>query len=139
MSTENKNISRASIEAFNRGDIDAMVQIVSDNYVYHGPTGDISGRNAYRQLVQMYRTGFPDVVMSIDDQIAEGDKVVTRATARGRHLGDFAGLAPTGKAVAVPLMLIDRIENGRIVESWEAFDQLGMLQALGAIPAAAVV
>jgi len=136
MSTENKRISREFIEAFNRNDFDAMVEFLADNYVYHGPTGDVSGPNGFRQLAQMYRTGFPDVVMSIDDQIAEGDKVVTRATARGRHLGDFAGLAPTGKAVAVPLILIDRIEDGRIAESWEAFDQLGMLQSLGAIPAA---
>jgi len=137
MSTENKNIARTVIESFNRGDLDAMVQVIGDNYVYHGPTGDISGREGYRQLAQMYRTGFPDVEMMIEDQIAEGDKVVTRVTARGRHLGDFAGLAATGKAVAVPLILIDRIANGRIAESWEAFDQLGILQALGAIPVTA--
>ena len=134
MSMDNKTVARRVIEEFNRGDLEAGAQLLSPDYVYHGPTGDTRGPNAWKELAQMYRTAFPDASMSIEAQIAEGDLVVTRLTARGTHLGDLAGIAPSGLPVVIPILLMDRIVDGRLAESWEAFDQLRMLQAIGAIP-----
>ncbi len=75
--------------------------------------------------------------MTIEDVIASGDQVVTRWTARGTHQGELQGIPPTGKQVTVTGMTLARIENGQIVEEWNNFDQLGMMQQIGAIPAAA--
>jgi steroid delta-isomerase-like uncharacterized protein len=82
----------------------------------------------------MYRNAFPDVQLSIEDQVAEGDKVVTRWIGRGTHQGELMGVAPTGNQVRVDGMTISRIEDGKIIEEWEIYDALGMMQQLGAIP-----
>lgn len=82
----------------------------------------------------MYRAAFPDVQSTIEDTIAEGDKVVTRWTARGTHRGALMGIPPTGKELTVTGMGILRIEGGRIMEAWGIFDQFGMLQQIGVIP-----
>jgi steroid delta-isomerase-like uncharacterized protein len=87
-------------------------------------------------LVTVYRNAFPDVHFTIDEQIAEGDKVVTRWTGHGTHKGELAGIPATGKSATVTGMGVDRIVNGKIVESWGIFDQFGMMQQLGVIPAA---
>lgn len=137
MSTENKAIARRVIEAFNRGDLDAAAGLLAPDYVYHGPNGDLRGPEGWKQLAQIYRSAFPDASMTIDDQIAEGDCVVTRSTATGTHLGELAGVAASRRFVTVPIILIDRIVNGRLAELWEAFDQLGMFQQIGTIPAVA--
>jgi predicted ester cyclase len=79
-------------------------------------------------------TAFPDLHFTIEDQIAEGDKVVNRVTARGTHLGDFRGIPPTGKQVTVAGITIDRIAGGKLVESWTSWDFLGILQQLGVVP-----
>ena len=83
----------------------------------------------------MYKSAFPDAVCTVDDQIAEGDTVATRFTARGTHRGELAGVAASGRHVTVPCLTIDRIVNGKIVEEFEVFDQLGMFQAIGTLPA----
>jgi predicted ester cyclase len=79
-------------------------------------------------------TAFPDMHVVVEDQIAEGDKVVSRLTIRGTLQGDFLGIPPTGKQVSVTGIGIDRIENDKFVESWGNFDALGLMQELGAIP-----
>jgi steroid delta-isomerase-like uncharacterized protein len=80
------------------------------------------------------RAAFPDTRMTIEDEIAEGDKVVIRWTIRGTHKGEYMGIAPTGKEVTVTGISVYRIERGKIVEDWSNNDMLGMLQQLGAIP-----
>jgi steroid delta-isomerase-like uncharacterized protein len=85
----------------------------------------------------MYRAAFPDLKITVEDQIAEGDKVVTRWTAEGTHDGDLPGLPASGRSSTVTGIGIDRIEGGKIVEAWGNWDTLGMLQQLGAIPAPA--
>jgi predicted ester cyclase len=85
----------------------------------------------------MFRAGYSDAQITVDDQIAEGDKVASRWTGRGTHDGELMGIAPTGKHVAVAGLTISRVENGRVVEEWTNWDTLGMLQQLGAIPAPA--
>lgn len=135
MSADPKAVARLLIDIFNRGTLNDADAVLASDYTYRGPGGDVHGVAGWKQLAQMYRTAFPDVVMTVDEQIAEGDKVVTRFTARGTHRGVLGGVAPSGRFVTVPCMAIDRIVGGRIVESFELFDQLGMFQAIGTLPA----
>jgi steroid delta-isomerase-like uncharacterized protein len=137
MSADNKAVVRRLIEAFNQGKLDDAANLMASDYVYHGPTGDAHGPAGWKQVAAMYHNAFPDVVCTIDDQIAEGDKVATRFTARGTHRGDLAGVAPTGRFVTVPVIIVSRVVNGRIVKDFEQFDQLGMFQTIGKLPASA--
>ena len=83
----------------------------------------------------MFYAAFPDLHHTVEDQVAEGDTVVTRMTLRGTHHGEFRGIAPTGKPIVVSLIGIDRFENGKFAEQWSQLDTLGLLQQLGVIPA----
>jgi len=137
MSAENKAVVRRLIEAFNDGRLDEAAALLAEGYVYRGPSGDLYGPQGWKQLAAMYRAAFPDIVMTIDQQIAEADTVATRFTARGTHRGALAGVAPSGRYVTVPCLLMTRLVRGVIVEDFEQFDQLGMFQAIGKLPAIA--
>ena len=86
-----------------------------------------------RQTVQGYRASFPDLRLTVDEQIAEGDRVCTRWTARGTHEGDFFGVAPTHKQATVTGVTIERIHDGKIAESRTNWDALGLMQQLGLV------
>ncbi|HSK87966.1 MAG TPA: ester cyclase [Anaerolineales bacterium] len=139
MSTEtNKEIVRRFImEAFDQGNLAVVDEIVAPDQVNGGPGALPAwpGPEGNKMLITAYRNAFPDLHFTIDEQIAEGNTVVTRWTAHGTHSGEFAGLPPTGKSATVVGMGLDRVENGKIVESWGLFDQFGMLQQLGVLPA----
>jgi len=126
-------------EVYNQGKLEAVDEIVSPEYVGHDPAlpEDITGPAAERELAATYRAAFPDMAITIDDQIAEGDKVATRWTARGTHTGDLWGIPGTGKEVRVTGTSVDRIQEGRIVESWVNWDALGLMQQLGVVPSMA--
>ncbi len=138
MSEENKRISRRVVEeAFSQGNVDVIDELVGENFMNHDPASPpdlLPGREGLKQLVRFYKTAFPDAQVTVEDQIAEGDKVATRYTGQGTHQGDFAGIPATGRQVTVTGISIDRIEGGKIVETWNQLDQVGMLQQLGAIP-----
>ena len=138
MSEENKTIVRRSVEeVFSaQGDLDAADEIFAPDYVGHNPISpeDVRGLEGVKEEASMYRNAFPDVQLSVEEQVAEGDKVVTRWIAVGTHQGEMMGIAPTGNQVRVPGVTINRIEGGKIVEQWEIFDALGMMQQLGALP-----
>jgi steroid delta-isomerase-like uncharacterized protein len=141
MSTEqNKAISRRFlVEVFGQGKLAVADEIVAPDHVDHGPStlpGMPTGPEGSKMVVTIYRNAFPDIHFTIDEQIAEGDKVVTRWTGRGTHKGELAGIPATGKSATVTGVGVDRIVNGKIVESWGIFDQFGMMQQLGIIPAA---
>lgn len=89
----------------------------------------------YRQLGEVFLAGFPDISYEQQDQLVDGDKVVTRGVWSGTHTGDFMGIPPTGRAFRAPSITIDRIEGGKIAERWNTSDLLGMMQQLGVIPA----
>jgi len=140
MSTEqNKAVVRRFFEdVFNQGNLAVLTEIVAPNQINGGPgalPGMPSGPEGTKVLVTTYRNAFPDLHFTIDEQIAEGNTVVTRWTAHGTHNGELAGIPATGKPSTVVGVGIDRIESGKIVESWGIFDQFGMLQQLGVIPA----
>jgi steroid delta-isomerase-like uncharacterized protein len=140
--TDPKGITRQMIEeVFNKGRLDLIGELIAPEFVGHDPAlpQDIAGPEGQREVVGSYRTAFPDLEVTIDDQIAEGDRVVTRWTARGTHTGDLWGIPGTGKQVTVTGTSIDRNKDGRIVETWSQWDVLGLMQQLGVVPAAARV
>ena len=133
----NKSILRRYFgEAWNEGRLEVLDDIVGPNYVNHDPAvpGLPDGPAGLKPILAGFRAAFPDLHFTIDDLIAEGDRVVTRWTMRGTHLGEFAGLPPTGRQVVSGGMQIERLENGQIVEHWRKSDDLGLMQQLGAIP-----
>lgn len=137
MSTDNKEIFRRVVEELIEGeDFAALAELIDEQIVCHDPSepGTIRGRDAYRASMELYRSAFSGLRVRIEDQIAEGDVVVSRWTATGRHDGDLFGMPATGKDVEFTGIDIDRIENGRIVEEWANWDTLGLLYQLGVIP-----
>jgi steroid delta-isomerase-like uncharacterized protein len=136
MSEQNKAIVRRSFEeVWTNKNLDALGEFVATDAVDHTRPPELpSGLEGAKQFFAMYLAAFPDTKMVIEDQVAEGDKVVTRWTATGTHKGELMGIPPSGKPVRVTGIQIDRLEGGKIVESWGFFDQLGMLQQIGAIP-----
>ena len=134
MSEQNKAIVRRLFDAFNAGRFDDAVSLLGSDYVWRGPGAEARGRDGWKQVAKTYRDAYPDLTMTIDEQIADGDVVVTRFTARGTHRGALAGVAASGRAVTVPCVVMTRIVNGRIAEDREYFDQLGMFQQIGMLP-----
>ena len=134
MSEQNKaHIRRVIEQIYNRGDLDAVDEVAAGDLVIHAASQDIHGREGARQYVASLRTGFPDLHFTIEDQIAEGDRVVTRWTARGTHRGEFQGVPPTGREISLTGADIDRIVGGKIVECWANVDELGLMRQLGAL------
>ena len=132
MSEQNKaRIRRVIEEAYSRGDLSVVDEVAASNLVIHASSQDIRGREGAKQFVTMFRTAFPDLKFTIEDQIAEGDMVVTRWTARGTHAGEFQGIPATGRAVRVAGTDIDRIVDGKTVDCWVHMDQFGLMQQLG--------
>jgi len=134
---ENKAIVRRQEEKlFTQGNLDAADEIYAPNYVGHDPTNpeDMRGLVAAKQAAADYREAFPDLQVTIEDLIAEGDKVAARVRFRGTHQGELEGLAPTGRRVESTGIVISRIEAGKIAEDWANFDDLGMMQQLRVIP-----
>ncbi len=133
---ENKAMYRRYIEeVWNKGNLAVLDEIFAPNYVIHEPlpTG-LPQIEALKQRVTMIRTAFPDHQFTIEDMVAEGDKVVARLTIRGTHKGEFMGIAPTGKQLTVREIEFVRFEGGKLAELWPLVDNLGMMQQLGVIP-----
>ena len=133
MSTEaNKAlVRRYYTEVLNQRNIAVLDELCSPTFVSHASAGAKIGLAQYRQAIMASHTAFPDLVVTVEDQIAEGDKVVTCWTAQGTHQGPFAGVPPTGKRVTVTAIHIHRVDNGKIVEHWEEINLLGLMQQLG--------
>lgn len=138
MSEENKGLARRSWEIVTEGSVasleDALAEVYAEDVIMHEPAEDIVGIEGLTQFVSMIRAAFPDLRVTLDDAIAEGDKVVSRWTAQGTHQGELMGIAPTGNRVTIAGITIHRIEDGKIVEEWENWDALGMMQQIGAVP-----
>jgi len=138
MSTE---VNKASMrrfyeEAFNKKNRAAIDEFIDPTQVDHAaPPGTPGGLEGARQTLTMYLTAFPDLYFTVEDLIAEGDKVVARLTVRGTQQGVFMGIPPTGKHAEVTAIDINRMAGGKSVEHWLEMDTLGLLQQLGVIPA----
>jgi len=135
MSTEQNKatLRRHYNEVMGQGKLDVVDQIVAPSFVDHdrdNPTHDLAGA---KQFFAMARSAFPDNSTTVEDMIAEGDRVVARITVTGTHRGEFMGTPPTGKYVTFPCIDIVRCADGRIVEHWSLLDNLGLLQQLGVL------
>jgi steroid delta-isomerase-like uncharacterized protein len=140
MSAENKALSRRLLEeAFNKGNLDVIDELLATDFVNHDAAlpGPLVGIDAARASITGYRDAFPDLKITIEEQIADGDLVAMRWSARGTHQGELMGMAATGKQATVTGITIDKIVGGRIAESWTNWDTLGMMQQLGVVPALA--
>jgi steroid delta-isomerase-like uncharacterized protein len=134
MSTEdNKVLVRRWYESFNRRDM-SMYEMFASDFVYHLPSMTLHGLEEFKQFLSQYLTAFPDARFTVEDEIAEGELVASRATLHGTHQGGFMGIQPTGKQVTSTGIAIDRIVDGKFVESWLEADNLGLLQQLGVVP-----
>lgn len=133
---ENKALVRRLVEeVWNKGNMAVADELLATDYVFHHPTGqDLHGSEKYKQLVGVVRSAFPDLHFTIDDVVAEGDKVVYRWSLSATHKGEFRGIQPTGKKVTIWAICIERIADGKFVEAWERYDTLGLMRQLGVIP-----
>jgi steroid delta-isomerase-like uncharacterized protein len=133
MSEENKALALRSWESVDNPD--TLDEVYAPDVVWHNPEGDIQGLEEAEQFVAMITTAFPDMSTTVEDVIAEGDKVVTRVTIRGTHQGEVEEYGPpTGKQVELEGITIHRFEDGKIVEEWNSYDNLSILQQLGLAP-----
>jgi steroid delta-isomerase-like uncharacterized protein len=131
---ENKAFIHRMTEAFwNTGDLAVMEEFYSPEVVVHFATGP-APMEAYKKVCAAYFGGFPDLDISTDDLVAEGDKVVKRWTARCTHSGEYMGIPATGNKLEVKGIEIFRLADGKIAEVWASMDSLGMMQQLGVIP-----
>ncbi len=137
MSTEqNKAIVLCFFEeAFNRGNLAVIDELISPDVVYHAPDGEMSSLDSVHQLVTWMRTTFHDFHVSPEEVIAEADRVVIRFTDSGTHQGEGMGIPPTGKQVTWTGIDIFRLHEGKIVEGWGVSDGLHLMHQLGALPA----
>ena len=134
---KNKEIAaRMHEEVVNQKKLSALDDYVAADVVWHDPPPGLApGMEGFKQFFPMLYAAFPDWHATIEDVIAEGDKVVHRISGHGTHKGEWMGIAATGKHVTTTGILIYRIDNGKIVEEWLQYDVLGVMQQLGAIPA----
>jgi steroid delta-isomerase-like uncharacterized protein len=133
MSEENKALAHRSWEGVD--DPDTIDEVYAPDVVWHNPEGDIQSIEEAKQFIAMYKTAFPDMSATVEDVIAEGDKVVTRVTLRGTHQGEVEEFGtPTGRQVEGQGITIQRIEGGKIVEEWNSYDNLSLMQQLGLVP-----
>jgi steroid delta-isomerase-like uncharacterized protein len=135
MLEDNKALSRRFIEEYVRGNTDLVDDLLAPDFVFYDPsskTGEVRAGDM-KASIEWIHNAFPDAQVTIEDQVAEGDRVVSRYTVSGTHQGEIMGAGPTGKLVTHTGHQTDRISGGKIVESWTNWDALGLLQEIGAI------
>lgn len=120
-------------EAWNGRDLSVLDAVLAPDYLNHSPfaPGLPTGPEGVPIVMQVMWAAFPDLTFTVEDMVAEGDRVVTRSVLRGTHQGDFAGAPPTGRPIEVGMISIERIAGGRIVEHWRVSEELAMLRQLG--------
>jgi len=134
---ENKALTRRLFEeGVNQNNPSVFDELIAPDFVNHdAPPGIPRGPEGMRQLVAMFRTAFPDMRVTFEEELADGDSVIHRGYVTGTHQGDFQGIPPTAKQVKIKTIDIWRVANGKMVENWVQMDMLGMMQQLGVVPA----
>jgi steroid delta-isomerase-like uncharacterized protein len=139
MAQENSILIRRWFEeVWNNGRMEAIDEMASPDVIGHGQAQHATdiGLREFKPFVQALRSAFPDMQVTIDYIIEQGDKVVARWTSTMTHRGEFLGIAPTGKKATITGTTTQKISGGKIVEGWDNWDQLGLLVQIGAVPAA---
>jgi steroid delta-isomerase-like uncharacterized protein len=121
-------------EVVSKGNLDLIDEIFAPDFVAHEAAQDIREPEGVRQFIILLRAAFPDLHVTVEDVLAEGDKVVQRWSGHGSHQGELMGLPPSGKRISVAGITISRFEGGKVAEEWELYDMMGMMQQLGALP-----
>ncbi len=111
--------------------LDEAFELYALDYIYHGPAGDMKGRDGIRGLWEVFLAGFPDLHSTVLDTISEGNKVVLRWRIEGTHTGEFLGVPASGNTITLDVTEIFRVENGQLVEAWDQWDRLGLMQQIG--------
>jgi steroid delta-isomerase-like uncharacterized protein len=136
MSDANKNVIRRLFEeVWNKGNLPVADELFAQNYSHHDSSTPDFGRGpeSEKKRVTLYRTAFPDVRLTVEDMIAEGETVTARWSCKGTHRGDLKGIAPTGKQFNISGISVARFTSGKISESWVNWDALGLMQQLGVV------
>jgi steroid delta-isomerase-like uncharacterized protein len=139
MSEANKESMRRVLEeAFGQGKMEIIDELLDPDFVCHDPnseSGEIRGADTIKGEIEYFRNAVPDLTYTVEDQVVEGDKVVSRYTARGTHQGEFFGVPGSGRHIEMTGITIDRFdESGKLIEEWPEYDLLGAMQQMGAIP-----
>ena len=137
MSENNKAVVRRLIEeVWNKGNLPLADELFTPNYEHRDASTPDFGRGpeGEKKRATLYRTAFPDLRLTVEDIIAEGETVVTRWSCRGTHKGDLRGIAPTGKQINISGVTITRLEKGKLAEGFVSWDALGLMQQLGVVP-----
>ncbi len=134
----NKAIIRRLTEVWNQGKIELLDDMLADDYLHHEQLRPTTTREAYAAWVQDTRSALPDLLLTTENLVAEGDMVAARWTFQGTHQGDLLGpggmISATGKRVTVSGITLFRFADGKLVEDWHSRDDLGFMQQLGLIP-----
>src|SRR5919202_2904923 len=132
---ESRAIVRRYLDVYERGNVDLLDELLSPDYVNHSPaTPDLpTGPEGVKAVVSMFRSAMPDLVIVIEDTIAESDKVAVRYTLEGTHEGELFGVPPTGRRLSIKSITVERVSEGRIREHWRVTDTLEMMQQLGVV------
>ena len=135
-SEQNKTIVRRLLEEPWKGNLEVVDELIDRNYVGHDPSlpEPLRGPDGFKENISTYRAAYSDARITVDEQIAEGDKVATRWTGRGKHDGDLMGIGPTGKQVTVSGLTLSRLVNGKVIEEYTNWDTFGMMQQLDVVP-----
>src|SRR3954452_4463814 len=131
---ENKALARRLFEeGFSQGKVEVVDEVLDPNFVCYdlnSESGEVGGAETIKGEIEYFRNAVSDLTYTIEDQIAEDDKVVTRYTVSGTHQGEFFGVPPTGKRISMSGMSIDRFEGGKMVEEWPEYDLLGVMRQI---------
>ncbi len=131
-----RTIARRYVEEiWDQGDLTALAELFASNIVdHHAVPGQAPGVEGQQQVLTMFRSAFPDLRVTTEDILVDGDRVAVRWTARGTHQGALLGIPPTGKPVTITGIDILRIANGKVVERWAEDNGLALMQQLGVVP-----
>lgn len=121
-------------EGFNGRNLDLIDELIASEYVNHNMPAPAPGPDGFKRVITGFISAFPDMRITIEDVVSEGDRVATRGTWTGTHDGEFNGIPATGRSVAISYCDIWRIENGRFVENWVQMDMVGLMGQLGVLP-----
>lgn len=132
---QNKALARRFFEAFEANDLASLKEVLGpDLMAYSHGTPGPQNRESLLQGISTWNAAFTEQHFTVEDMVAEGDRVATRTTLRATHTGDFQDLPPTGKQIAISGHTVERVKDGRIVERWVLIDERGLMQQLGLLP-----
>lgn len=135
MSQNSDLVRRFYAEVLGEGNVDLVDQLCTDDYVEHEEfPGLTSDREGVKQFTAMFRTGFPDLHVEVDEIIESDDKIVARVRFQGTHQGEFMGVPPSGARIDVPTIDVVRVSGGRAAEHWGVTDSMALMQQIGAMP-----